>query len=78
MLEKIEIVRSSLRWPQALERPQIEKLLSQVNTMREEVLRLSRTERFVQATSRPKADLSVAERRKALLDRDFQFDGVFG
>ena len=78
LLEKIEIVRSSLRWPQNLARPQIEKLLSQVNVMREEVLRLSRTERFVQASAKPKADLSVTERRKALLDRDFQFDGVFG
>ncbi len=80
VLEKIEIMRSSLRWPQSLARPQIEKLLSQTGTLREEVLRLSRTERLVQARgqeTKPEI-LNVKQRREALLEREFQFDGVFG
>ncbi|MEM1435659.1 MAG: sigma 54-interacting transcriptional regulator [Pseudomonadota bacterium] len=80
LLEKIEIMRSSLRWPQSLTRPQIEKLLRQTGTLREEVLKLSRTERLVRArTANPLPEAqTVKERRAALLDRDFQFDGVFG
>lgn len=80
LLEKIEIMRSSLRWPQSLSRPQIEKLLRQTGTLREEVLKLSRTERLVRAkTTNPLPETqTVKERRAALLDRDFQFDGVFG
>ena len=80
LLEKIEILRSVLRWPQTLDRKQIEKVLSQTNVLREEVLRLSHTERFLQAktTGPAKRKQSVAQRRQALLDRDFQFDGVFG
>ncbi len=81
LLEKVEIMRSSLRWPQSLARPQIEKLLGQTNTLREEILRLSRTERFVRAkteSAKPKTPATPAARHKALLERNFQFDGVFG
>jgi transcriptional regulator with GAF, ATPase, and Fis domain len=80
LLEKIEIMRTALRWPDQLDRPQIQKLFNQTNALRDEVLRLSHTERFVSAKagSAPKAKQSVAQRRQALLDRQFQFDGVFG
>lgn len=80
LLEKIEIMRSTLRWPQNLDRSQIQKLFNQTNSMREEVLRLSHTERIVQAKSRGSQGLkqNIAERRQGLLDREFQFDGVFG
>ena len=77
LLEKIEILRSTLRWPQQLDRSQIQKLLAQCNVLRDEALRLSHTERFVRATT-SSVRQSVAQRRKALLDRDFQFSGVFG
>jgi transcriptional regulator with GAF, ATPase, and Fis domain len=79
LLEKIEIMRSSLRWPQSLDRSQIQKLFNQTNTLRDEVMRLSRTERFLTAKSRAKEPKqTLADRRKALLDRQFQFEGVFG
>ena len=80
LLEKIEILRSTLRWAAALDRPQIEKLLKQSNAVRDEVMQLSHKERFISATTRvqTRAQLSRAERRQALLDRDFVFDGVFG
>lgn len=80
LLEKIEIMRSSLRWPQSLARPQIEKLLSQTSGLRDEVLKLSRTDRLVRAkaSAGDKRNLTVRQRREALLKRDFQFDGVFG
>ncbi|HEX7037780.1 MAG TPA: sigma-54 dependent transcriptional regulator [Pseudomonadales bacterium] len=80
LLEKIEIMRSSLRWPQSLDRTQIQKLFNQTNALRDEVLRLSRTERFLTAKTRSaeEAKRPVAERRRALLDRQFRFEGVFG
>lgn len=78
LLEKIEILRSTLRWAQTLDRAQIQKLLNQCTTMREEVLRLSHTERFVKASSSTPRNQSIAQRRHALMERDFQFDGVFG
>jgi DNA-binding NtrC family response regulator len=83
LLEKIEILRSTLRWAPRLERADIEKLLNQSNTLRDEVLQLSRKERFVEAAEREPealraADLSARERRQALLDRSFIFEGTFG
>ncbi len=78
LLEKIEILRSALRWPQQLDRPQIQKLLNQCNALRDEALRLSNAERFVRASTVSGKKQSVAQRRKGLEDRDFQFDGVFG
>lgn len=80
LLERIEIMRTALRWQQKLERPQIDKLLSQCTSLREEVLRISHTERFVKATIKggDKGKRSLAQRRKELLERDFVFEGVFG
>ena len=78
LLEKIEILRSTLRWAQSLDRSQINKLLNQCTALRDEVLRLSHTERFVKATTAGSRNQSVAQRRHALLARYFQFEGVFG
>lgn len=80
LLEKIEILRSTLRWSSRLERPEIEKLLRQSNTLRDEVLQLSHKERFVKAAGAEPASAvqSVGERRQALLDRSFVFEGTFG
>ncbi|MBQ5965072.1 sigma-54-dependent Fis family transcriptional regulator [Massilia sp. ZL223] len=87
LLEKIEIMRSTLRWATRIERPDIEKLLRQANTLRDEVMQLSHKERFVQAVSKGTADgeaaeapaeLSTGERRQALLARSFVFEGTFG
>lgn len=79
LLEKLEILRSTLRWATSLQRPDIEKLLRQANTLRDEVMQLSHKERFVQAVSAaPPAGQSPGERRLALLARSFVFEGTFG
>ncbi|MEH6435878.1 sigma-54 interaction domain-containing protein [Massilia sp. DD77] len=82
LLEKIEIMRSTLRWATRIERPDIEKLLRQANTLRDEVMQLSHKERFVQAVGAGALDaapaLSTGERRQALLARSFVFEGTFG
>lgn len=80
LLEKIEILRSRLRWASRLERAEIEKLLRQTNALRDEVMQLSHKERFVQAASGEGARVvqSPGERRRALLSRSFVFEGTFG
>jgi len=80
LLEKIEIFRSTLRWASHLERPDIEKLLKQSNALRDEVMQLSHKERFVKAASAESAPVNQApgERRQALLERSFIFEGTFG
>jgi transcriptional regulator with GAF, ATPase, and Fis domain len=81
LIEKIEILRSTLRWASKLERQDIEKLLRQSNALRDEVMQLSRKERFLQAAvTEPAAvdDLSPRARRQALLERSFVFEGTFG
>ena len=80
LLEKIEILRSTLRWASKLERPEIEKLLRQASTLRDEVMQMSHKERFIKAaaTELPADNQSPGQRRRALLDRSFVFEGVFG
>ncbi|HTJ92846.1 MAG TPA: sigma 54-interacting transcriptional regulator [Pararobbsia sp.] len=83
LLEKIEILRSTLRWSSHLERADIEKLLRQASTLRDEVMQLSHTERFVQAAAgdverMPDKPAAAGDRRKALLARSFIFEGTFG
>jgi len=80
LIEKIEILRSTLRWASKLDRPQIQKLLNQCNSLRHEVMQLSHKERFVKASSgeKTRGRQTTAQRRKALLDRSFVFEGVFG
>ncbi len=91
LIEKIEIMRSSLRWASSLARPEIQKLLRQCTELRDEVMQVSRKERFVQATTdgadsrdvepltRPsRKKKSTRARRQALIDRSFVFEGVFG
>jgi DNA-binding NtrC family response regulator len=80
LLEKIEILRSTLRWASRLERPDIEKLLRQAEALRDEVLQLSHKERFVNAAAAQptRSDLSRRQRRQALIERSFVFEGAFG
>ncbi|SAL60392.1 sigma-54 dependent transcription regulator [Caballeronia peredens] len=79
LIEKIEILRSTLRWTSRLERPEIEKLLRQASALRDEVMQMSHKERFVQAASaEAKRDMSPGARRRALLERSFVFEGTFG
>ncbi|WP_179402641.1 sigma-54 interaction domain-containing protein [Burkholderia guangdongensis] len=60
LLEKIEILRSMLRWAPKLERADIEKLLNQANVLRDEVMQLSRKERFVEAAAAAPEALDAA------------------
>jgi transcriptional regulator with GAF, ATPase, and Fis domain len=85
LIEKIEILRSTLRWSSRLERADIEKLLRQASVLRDEVMQLSHKERFVQAaTAEPERAAAVEQaqtrgaRREALLARSFIFEGTFG
>jgi transcriptional regulator with PAS, ATPase and Fis domain len=80
LIERIEILRSTLRWSTKLERPEIERLLRQSNTLRDEVMRLSYQERFVAAavTQPGGAVRTNGKRRQALLERSFVFEGAFG
>ncbi|WP_168789373.1 sigma-54 interaction domain-containing protein [Paraburkholderia aromaticivorans] len=82
LIERIEILRSTLRWSSRLERADIDKLLRQATSLRDEVMQLSHKERFVQAAvaaePQASADQSRGARRKALLERSFIFEGTFG
>lgn len=78
LLEKIEILRSTLRWATTLQRDDIEKLLRQANVLRDEVMQLSHKERFVQAVGADPGPVPAGERRQALLARSFVFEGTFG
>jgi DNA-binding NtrC family response regulator len=80
LIEKIEIFRSTLRWASKLERGDIEKLLRQAGALRDEVMQLSHKERFVNAAAAEptRTDLSRGQRRKALIERSFIFEGAFG
>ena len=79
LLEKIEILRSTLRWSGTLQKPDVDKLLRQANALRDEVMQLSHRERFVQAVSAaPAPEPAAGERRQALLARSFVFEGTFG
>jgi transcriptional regulator with GAF, ATPase, and Fis domain len=87
LIEKIEIMRSMLRWATRLERADIEKLLRQSGALRDEVMQLSHKERFVaaaaaageaQAPGFALAGMSPGARRLALQRRSFVFEGTFG
>jgi DNA-binding NtrC family response regulator len=81
LIEKIEILRSTLRWSSRLERAEIEKLLRQSNALRDEVMQLSHKERFVKAAASAEPAAAVqapGQRRQALLERSFVFEGTFG
>jgi len=81
LLERLEILRSTLRWASNLDRPDIEKLLRQANAVRDEVMQLSHKERFIQALgseAAPRPEPAPGDRRQALLARSFVFEGTFG
>jgi DNA-binding NtrC family response regulator len=80
LIEKIEILRSALRWASRLERPDIERVLRQASALRDDVMQLSHQERFIRAAAAEPArlDLSARGRRDALIARSFVFEGAFG
>jgi transcriptional regulator with GAF, ATPase, and Fis domain len=80
LIERIEILRSSLRWASSLERPDIEKLFRQAGALRDEVMQLSHKERFVKAAAAEptRTERSRRDRRQGLIERSFVFEGTFG
>ena len=79
ILEKIEILRSSLRWATRLDRNGINRLLRQCTGLRNEVRILSRRERTREDGLKPgPKPRSNRQRKQALLDRNFAYEGVFG
>ncbi|MDM8555191.1 sigma 54-interacting transcriptional regulator [Desulfococcaceae bacterium HSG7] len=78
--ERIEIIRSSLRWTQRLDRTGIDKILHQVNHLRDDVRLFAGPVLYKKsvAAKKIKKPTSAALRRQALLDRSFQFKGIFG
>jgi transcriptional regulator with GAF, ATPase, and Fis domain len=79
LIERIEILRSTLRWSSRLERADIDKLLRQATALRDEVMQLSRKARFAHVAERPApADQSLGTRRNTSIERSFTFEGTFG
>ncbi|QTA89936.1 sigma-54 interaction domain-containing protein [Desulfonema magnum] len=79
-LERLEIVRSSLRWTPQLNRAGIQKILRQTNELRQDILLLSGEERYKQKLCEriSQQNTPTGQRRQALSDRSFVFEGVFG
>jgi transcriptional regulator with PAS, ATPase and Fis domain len=77
-LERIEVIRSGLRWTPHLDRDGIQKVFRQMNDLRQEMLILSSAERYSQKQKSSAPEISAKQRLKALAGRNFVFKGVFG
>ncbi len=79
LLEKIEILRSTLRWSSRWSGPKSRSCSGRRASLRDEVMQLSHKERFVQAAvAEPRrVERSPRERREALLARSFIFRRYF-
>lgn len=88
LIEKIEVLRSSIRFTPGLKADQKQALSRQVSELREELMLLSRRERAettpllnkarAQSKTPTVSSASSSQRRESLLERDFVFEGVFG
>jgi transcriptional regulator with GAF, ATPase, and Fis domain len=80
LLEKIELMRSTLRWSSHLDKQDIQKLLVQCSKLNDDVMLISRKERIKEniKESAKKPDLTATQRKQGLLDRGLIFEGVFG
>ena len=80
LLEKIELMRSTLRWASHLDKQDIQKLLVQCSRLSDEVMLISRKERIKDNIEKAakKPDLTAAQRKQGLIDRGLIFEGVFG
>jgi len=80
LLEKVEILRSRLRWAKLKDSRERETLISQCNVVRDAILQLSHKERLdnVQILDEPIERKTAQQRKQDLLDRNFVFEGVFG
>ncbi len=78
LLEKIEVLRASLRLRHSLGDNDIKRLQVQISQIRNDLLLMTRTTRYKKTSSESKKEQQPTERRKALLERNFTFEGVFG
>lgn len=79
-LEKLEILRSGLRWAPGLEKRAKNKILLQVNSLRNDLMFLSRTGKIKEKAQQEKEKerIPLQQRRRQLLERNFIFEGIFG
>ncbi len=77
-LDRIENIRSGLRWTPHLDRDGIQKVFRQMNDLRQDMLILSSSERYNQKQKTSAPAISAKQRIQALADRNFVFKGVFG
>lgn len=83
-LERLELIRNKLRWAAHLEREDIENISEQCNDLKDEIMLLSRKGRDTrdlseqESTDKPVISKTDQQRRQALIERNFVFEGVFG
>ena len=81
-LERIELIRSQLRWKSQLDQSGLKRTIQQLNQLRSDLLLLSRQEQISKGTKRHSPDVSVqlppSDRKRALQDDNFSFTGIFG
>ncbi len=81
VLEKTENLANRLRWASNMNRSEILGILQDVENIREELVLLTGSGRFRPGSMPPTVRTDTAtlsQRRQSLIDRQFQFDGVFG
>lgn len=79
LIERIELLRSSMRWLKGLDGDEKQKLLNQIKALRSEVMILSRHQRLKEGDARDtRKKKSTRQRREDLINRSFVFEGVFG
>lgn len=77
LVEKIEVLRTKLRLAQQLSRPDIERLLDDVSSLRNSVMSFSST-RHVEGLARLRKAKADAPSRSATAASDLGFEGVLG
>ena len=77
VLEKIERLRVQFRWSDRLERADIRELSHECNALRGEMIQLMSLEQRLKSEAQA-APQPTGQRRQALIERDFVFEGIFG
>lgn len=79
MIERLEIFRTRLKWAAFLEESEKKILLGQCDGVRDAVLQLSYKNKFYNTDIKPTEQAETStERRQALVERNFAFEGIFG
>jgi transcriptional regulator with GAF, ATPase, and Fis domain len=79
-LEKVEVLRSSLRWTSSLDKEGVAKISRQISGLRDDLLFLTRIDKYkTNPEARKKVeDLPSSRRRELLMANNFVFEGVIG